>query len=370
MKKMFTIQQIVPHPIFSSLNKSKKSQNLLIFLVLIVLIAAGCDTGGTGPDAGRHSCVGDWEIVVNPTCDTKGKETRECEDITCGTIQTRDVAAKGHGSDCPHEYCVTHSKWDCNETHNVVSHNHTFPAWTDAHIITQPNCTTPGLRIRECTDVNCNAQNENNIAVVSTAHNWGSWATTTQPTCTTTGQQTRTCTHNSAHKETQNAPAALGHKPGNANCEHTYCASPNHGWHVGTTCPSTEHQKLCTVGYIGQPSHCFEQSVIKIENGGGAMISKCASVGCRDYAIHEMDARAVYYEALWASWLNRNANGLAAGHTAPNPGTVAGHDDYKYYYNTSRYPFVQPGLHPCFSQADHNVAAAACNQEIARVHGH
>lgn len=65
----------------------------LCFMLPLSVMLTACGGGGGDDNSHTHSW-GEWEIVVDPTCTTKGEKERACE--TCQHEETEEIDALGH----------------------------------------------------------------------------------------------------------------------------------------------------------------------------------------------------------------------------------------------------------------------------------
>ena len=113
-----------------------------------------------------------WTRTVEPTCDTKGQDTRTC--TVCGVTETREV--------------------------NALGHNYTSAVTTSA------TCTEPGIRTYTCVNDPTHTYTE---TIAALGHNYTS-EITTAASCETSGVRTYTCSR-CGDSYTEEIPAT-GHK--------------------------------------------------------------------------------------------------------------------------------------------------------------
>lgn len=114
-----------------------------------------------------HS-YGNWNTVLNPTCEEAGREERICS--TCTTKEENNLSALGH-------------------------------AWLDWEEFEKPDCINTGKNIRACS--RCTSKDYQTVS--AKGHQLGNWDITQQPSCITEGVQIRGCT-NCTHSENQAIP--------------------------------------------------------------------------------------------------------------------------------------------------------------------
>lgn len=102
-----------------------------------------------------HS-YGDWNTVLNPTCEVAGKEERTCS--TCTTKEENNLSALGH-------------------------------EWSDWEEFEKPDCISAGKNIRVCS--RCTDEDYQNVS--AKGHQFGDWKTTQQSSCIAEGLQIRNC---------------------------------------------------------------------------------------------------------------------------------------------------------------------------------
>lgn len=117
-----------------------------------------------------------WTRTLEPTCDTKGQDTRTC--TVCGVVETREVAALGH--------------------------NYTSTVTKDA------TCTETGIKTYTCVNDPTHTYTE---SIAALGHNYTSKITTAAG-CETTGVRTYTCSR-CGDSYTEIIPAT-GHKAATA----------------------------------------------------------------------------------------------------------------------------------------------------------
>ena len=168
---------------------------------------------------------GEGVVTTAPTCVEKGVTTFTC---ACGATKTGEIPATGE-------------------------HNYTIEV-ADSKV--DATCTTEGHVTKKCA---CGAENEETIAIVATAHNWGGWTVVTPAKCGVAGSEERVCSYNNAHKDTKEI-AALDHIFVNGVCTREGCGTNCvHAWENGkcTKCK-------ITCQHTGGTATCIEKATCTI----------------------------------------------------------------------------------------------------------
>lgn len=160
-----------------------------LFLSLMMLLCAcGDETQilGTGDEtinsattsADHVHSFGEWNMITQATCATKGFKERICSE--CGYKVTQELTAKQH-------------------------------SYGDWQIVTEATCTSKGFKERTCSECGYKATQE-----LTGQHRYGNWVTQKTATCTSSGSEYRTCI-DCDKKETKTI-AAKGHNYENYKC--------------------------------------------------------------------------------------------------------------------------------------------------------
>ena len=121
---------------------------------------------------------GEFEVSVEPGCDTKGEQVAKCTE--CGEVlATEEIEPLGHQ----------------------------FSKWTT---VTEATCQTEGTESRKCSQ--CGKSETRAVAIKE--HNWSDWTVVSQPTCASEGVEERTCLAG-GEKESRSVPATGAHNWGN-----------------------------------------------------------------------------------------------------------------------------------------------------------
>ena len=194
-----------------------------------------------------------WTRTIEPTCDTKGQDTRTC--TVCGVTETREVNALGHNymsvvttsATCTEPgirtyTCVNDPTHTYTETIAALGHNYT------SEITTAASCETSGVRTYTCSRCGDSyteeipatghkaaaAVRENEVAAQcettgsydlvtycsvcgeelsretkitpALGHSYGDWVTTKEPEIEVPGEKTKTCSR-CGHVITEEIPA-------------------------------------------------------------------------------------------------------------------------------------------------------------------
>ncbi len=145
--------------------------------------------------------------VVAPTCTAKGYTKRTCS--TCGdVVYTDETAALNHAwtstthaADCTHSSYIEHVCGN-DSTHNYVEYvvgstalGHNF---ADAEtVVSAATCDADGEKTVKCT----NCDETNTVIIPKLGHDWSDWVKV-DATNDTDGSWTRTCKNNADHVET------------------------------------------------------------------------------------------------------------------------------------------------------------------------
>ena len=89
------------------------------------------------PVDNKSHTYGDWEIIVEATCETKGTKVRSC---VCGETQTQDIPARGHNYE---DYRCTR----CGKADPDTPHVHSYGDW---NVTTPASCEAAGVQERTC----------------------------------------------------------------------------------------------------------------------------------------------------------------------------------------------------------------------------
>ena len=157
-----------------------------------------------------HS-FGQWVVLGEPECLSKGAERRDCE--VCEGYETRETEELPHDYEavytdatCTEEGYTTYICTRCQDTkegEKTEALGHEMSAW---EITKEPTCTEAGEESRKCERCEYTESQE----AEATGHKMGKWETKIEATCLEKGSETRKC-ENCAHTESQEVNA-LGHK--------------------------------------------------------------------------------------------------------------------------------------------------------------
>lgn len=206
-----------------------------LFLSLMMLLCAcGDETQipGTGDEtinsattsADHVHSFGEWNMVTQATCTSKGLKERTCSE--CGYKATQELTATQHRYDNwitqKAATCTVNGVRECTcsicgdkKTETVSSKGHYY-VWTTER---EATCTQDGLEVSEC--YLCGDRKTETVK--STGHDYGSWYTEISANCTANGLEYRTC-YGCDKKETRTI-AAKGHDYKNGEC--TRCGDIN-----------------------------------------------------------------------------------------------------------------------------------------------
>jgi hypothetical protein len=154
-----------------------KAFGIIAIVAVIGFSMATCSNGDDGvtPPPVHNHVWGAWSLTTDPTCSTKGVETRVCTlDATHKETRETDIDPEAHD-------------WELLEG-------------------TAPTCTEDGNGKEKCKLCGI----EESGVLPKLGHDYGEWVTTKAPTETEDGQEERTCKHDAAHKETK-AIGSLSH---------------------------------------------------------------------------------------------------------------------------------------------------------------
>lgn len=208
-----------------------------LFLSLMMLLCAcGEDetqTTGTGDEivnsattsAHHVHSFGEWNMVTQATCTSKGFKERTCSE--CGYKETQELTATQHryGNWITQKAatCTVNGVRECTcsicgdkKTETVYSKGHNYGVWTTER---EATCAQDGLKVSEC--YLCGDRKTETVK--STGHDYGSWYTEKYATCVASGLEYRTC-YGCDKKETRTI-AAEGHDYENGEC--TRCGDIN-----------------------------------------------------------------------------------------------------------------------------------------------
>ncbi len=158
----------------------------------------GGDDTEQGGD-GEHNCAtdghkyGEWETVVEVTCEVDGEKEKVCS--KCGDKQTQTISATGE---------------------------HTYGEWK---IATQPTCNANGEKEKVCSK--CGDKQTQTISATG-EHTYGEWETVMQASCGIAGSQEKTCSV-CGDKQTQTTPAITKHTYQNKACATCGAKQPTEG---------------------------------------------------------------------------------------------------------------------------------------------
>ena len=174
-----------------------------------------------------HS-YGDWNAVLNPTCEEAGREERICS--TCTTKEENNLSALGH-------------------------------AWLDWEEFEKPDCINTGKNIRECS--RCTSKDYQTVS--AKGHQFGDWKTTQQPSCIAEGCQKRNC-NNCTYGEEQSV-SVINHSYDASNrCSVCQMLKPSDGLIYGLN----EDGESYTVTGIG---NCQDTAVVIAEYYNGKLVA-------------------------------------------------------------------------------------------------
>lgn len=235
---------------------------------------AGCETPGRilifCPDCGESlreeeipatgHRFGEWDTVTEPGCTTEGMKKHTCTVEGCGHEEEESIEALEHDyaeeftidteATCLSEGSKSKHCSRCDSTTEVTELPATGHSYGDWQTVTEPGCTTEGMKKHTCTADNCGHEEEEAIEALehdyatefstdaeatctapgskskhcsrcdSTAevteipaagHSYGDWQTITEPTCTTEGMKKHICTVDGCGHEEEETIDALGH---------------------------------------------------------------------------------------------------------------------------------------------------------------
>ena len=275
---------------------------LATLILITLLLLAGCDTGSgsasTTPSNNKTPAhvhaFGEWQTVIEPTCDEKGLEERVCE---CGEKEEHKLPSLDH------VYTPNVTEPTCTEggytTYVCVcgksrtgdyteKRGHDF---TDFVTITAPTCTTEGEEARSCK--NCPFSVTRKIS--ATEHDFGEPVELSAPTCEAAGSYKREC-KKCSHFEYFSSPA-LEHSFGD--------------WYVSVSATCTEYGEErrkcqntgCTkyeLRYIRNTGHSFGEWATVSEPTcieDGEKRSSCSN--CSEYKAEILPAHGKHSFSEW-----------------------------------------------------------------------
>ena len=115
-------------------------------------ICKRCDFTVDEPHMWQHD-----EIVLAPTCLVAGEESLLC--ASCGAADTNILSPLGHDYPSTPEQNGNGHSYQCSRCDSSIDEPH---AWGSGSIVSDPTCTTAGLRVYECDG--CHATKDETIA--------------------------------------------------------------------------------------------------------------------------------------------------------------------------------------------------------------
>lgn len=202
---------------------------LLVLSLSLLLCACGNETStetkAVATSADHVHSFGEWNMVTQATCTSKGFKERTCSE--CGYKATQELTATQHkyGNWITQKAatCTVNGVRECTcsicgdkKTETVYSKGHNYGVWTTER---EATCAQDGLKVSEC--YLCGDRKTETVK--STGHDYGSWYTEISANCTANGLEYRTC-YGCDKKETRTI-AAKGHDYKNGKC--TRCGDIN-----------------------------------------------------------------------------------------------------------------------------------------------
>ncbi|MCR5456742.1 MAG: DUF6273 domain-containing protein [Clostridiales bacterium] len=315
-----------------------------------------CDRCGKNLSGEHVHSYGEWTTVKKATCTEAGSEERVC---SCGSVETRGVAALGHIDSNKDNKCDR-----CGAS--MGEHTHTFGEWTT---VKKATCTEAGSEERLCS---CGTVETRTVAALGHVddnkdgkcdrcgasmsgehtHSFGEWTTVKPANCTDAGMEERVCA--CGEKETRTI-AALGHvddnkdgkcdKCGASMSEHTHTFGE---WYVAVKATCTEEgteERKCECGYsetrkVEALGHIDENKDNKCdrcgaEMGTGVVVPETYSIVGDKVLFGSYPQTKMTDESLISI-----LNGLAGALPGSSPSEYNGWTSYKYYrgannFNTS-----------------------------------
>ncbi len=136
----------------------KKSVKVLSLILALVMTFAVFTVGVNAEDAACEHTYGDWSVLVQPKCESEGKQTRAC--TKCLGIDEEVIPATGHtygeepietvDATCKNEGYKGYKCLNCDfvekrDVKEALPHAYGEPTVTSA------TCTTPGTSTKVCT---------------------------------------------------------------------------------------------------------------------------------------------------------------------------------------------------------------------------
>ena len=155
-------------------------------------------TEETPESSGQHEHVqGEFEITVNPGCETKGEKVAKC--TICGEImETQDVKSVGHdfsdwtmekAASCLEEGSDRRTCKRCGKAETRVT-DKTDHQWSEWHGATAATCGANGSDERNC--MVCGVKETRTVSATGN-HQWGSLTVDTPAGCTENGSGHYSC---------------------------------------------------------------------------------------------------------------------------------------------------------------------------------
>ena len=224
-----------------------------------------------------HS-FGEWNVTIEPTCTSMGKEERTC--TSCGKTESRTIDMTPHtwsdiytvlqaptctATGLEAQLCTACSAINQDSYQEIPAKGHSFGEWTQD---TGSSCTEGGSESRKCST--CGYTETRNLDPVG--HSWQTEYTVDKaPTCTEDGAESIHCENCDAIKDSRIVPAT-GHNFGAwTTIKDVTCTENGEEEHVCDTCGYSEKRTVTAQGHsweteytVDVPATCTEDGVESI----------------------------------------------------------------------------------------------------------
>ena len=222
---------------------------------------------------------GSWTTIKEATCKEEGSESRKC--ARCGKEETNsipvtdnhkwgnfkvDVSAGCTTDGEGHYICTVCGAEGEHET--IPAKGHSFSGWTT---VKEATCKAEGSESRKCSE--CSETQTRSIDKKD--HKWSSWQKVESPTCSVDGKEERSCSI-CGEKESRSVPATGSHTWGNYQEDvPAGCMTDGEGHYTCTVCGAEgEHETIPAKG------HNYEEvSKEKIDETTYKVTYRCKNCG-------------------------------------------------------------------------------------------
>ena len=155
---------------------------------------------------------GDWRVVTNPTCTSKGLQQRICQVQDCSHVEDKTIDIDSDN----HDYDVASYTWSDDNSQVIAEvvckhnsdHKISESVASESSIVKQATCLEKGKTKYVATFENEIFTNQTKTIedIEALGHSWSNWRVVKEASLTEEGLEQRTCLHDASHIEERSIP--------------------------------------------------------------------------------------------------------------------------------------------------------------------